>query len=269
MNNELFGTFPREFGKRRLYVKNKSEMRKLLSQYNHKINCFVSIYSQNYKKGEKRNYNNMIIDQLFFDIDMKMDKEAERKRSILFVARCLEQFLYKENIRHGILMSGQSFHTYVKTKPQRFVDARHVIRNAQVHIAKDCGLTIGESGIADIDFSLIGRTAGIGRLVNTWNPKRKRYCVAITREELHNLTLSQIYDLARKPRKGKLPLIGEKLINLEDYDFDDGLSAGTSVESLDVDVSSVEDEEMKCYMLMLPPFIRGLLLNKKDHHHDI
>lgn len=269
MNNELFGSFPREFGKRRLYVKNKIEMRKLLVRYNHKINCFVSVYSQDYKKGERRNYNNILIDQLFFDIDMKINKEAERKRSILFVARRLEQHLYKKSFRHCVLMSGQSFHCYMKTKPQIFVDARHVIRNAQVQIAKDCGLTIGESGVADIDFSLIGRTAGIGRLINTWNPKRKRYCVALTREELQNNTLEEIYELAKNKRKGKLPLIGDKLINLEDYDFDDGLSAGTSLESLDVDVSSVEDEEMKCYMLMLPPFIRGLLLAHKDHHHDM
>ena len=269
MNKELFGSFPREFGKRRMYISDKNKMRKVLEKYNHKINCFVSVYSPNYKKGDKRNYNDMVIDQLFFDIDMKVDKEAERKCGILHVARCLEQFLYGENFRHCMIMSGQSFHIYMKTKPQRFVDARHAIRNAQVYIAKSCGLTIGESGIADIDFSLIGRVSGIGRLLNTWNPKRKRYCIAITREELQCLSLDAIYKLAESPRKGKLPFEGKKLINLEDYDFDDGLSAGTSVETLDVDVSNIEDEEMKCYMLMLPPFIRGLLLNKKDHHNDM
>jgi len=247
MINILFGTFPREFGKQRVWVERKKDFYALINKYNGMIPCFTTIYSMK----KYKNYLGATIDKIYFDLD-KLGTCWESTKKLH------SWLLDNGDLKHIILLSGGGFHVYV------FVDTTYrpthkkfAIRNAQEYIADKCNLEIGKPKEKDIDFHIIGDIARIARIPHTFNLNKQRFCIPLTEDDL-TLTFEEIREKAKKQHFVK-KIWGHKLLNLRDFDYVRGIKT-VGYEMRDVDLKEFE-VDVQPFLEKLPPVIRWLLKN--------
>jgi len=133
---------------------------------------FASVY--NYTKETKEYVQ---LDKLFFDFDSD---------SAIIDVQNVHHQLNKNNYKHIIFFSGNGFHIYVLCKNYQQIENKETtlkatLKNAQKFILKSCGLQFGKQ----VDSTCKGDIARIATMPNTWNTKRRRYCISISEEDIH------------------------------------------------------------------------------------
>lgn len=261
--NLLFGTYPREFGKNRTFVRTKNEALDLINTSNRKSNCWMTIH----RLGKKRDYTTTTIEKLFFDLDGKdcFDKTKQ-----------FHKFLDNKDLQHLILYSGNGYHVYTMTMPASkqtgIKSLKNTVRNAQLSIIKEAGMTFGNPKEKDFDSHVIGDIGRISRVPNTLNLKGKRYCIPLTEDDLET-SHEEIKEKA-KNQYFQYNLFGNKLLNLSQYDKDiPGLVDTTdNINISDTELVRILNDktEIKYKKIVdkLPSLIQRLLATGQDGYRD-
>jgi len=165
---------------------------------------YVSIYNIN----DNGNFDNVNISCLPFDLDSEKSLANVRK---------FYEYCEKKNYKSMYMFSTGGFWAFIKTKNGRELNfPKNALMESQRHIAKEMGLTIGQSKDADIDTAIVGDIARITRAPNSKDLGRKRFCIILKREELYH-TYEEICKLAQKPRF-EYYLYGTEGFDISKYD---------------------------------------------------
>lgn len=241
--NYLYGRFPRQVAiPYRINVKNKEEFYKFINQHNGKRRIFTTLY--NYANGSQK--EKIMVDKVWFDLDSGNSFENLKK---------LHTWAKEKNYKHLMVFSGGGFHFYLLTKDYKDLEnPKFALRSAQQTIAAEVGLTIGRPDKADIDEHIIGDIARVVTVVNTFNVKRRRYCIPLTEEDIEKGA-----DFIRqKAAKQVLDLhwYGKKLFSMKEFD---GAPQLGKIEELDMETQNriSRDTDLK----KLPPCIAAKFLD--------
>jgi len=206
---KLYNKFPRQvcIGGSRRTVQNMKEQLKMVNRYLKGYKrIFVSLY--NYTPDSK---DEVQIDKLFFDFDSK--------QSCLQDVQAMHHWLKKSDCKHIMFFSGGGFHAYVITKNFGKIEKdegalKNCLRNSQEHIIIQSGLEIGKN----VDSHIIGDIARVATMPETWNVKRRRYCICVSEKDL-----DKGYDYIREKavhKRFKYFWYGEKLFDVEEFNKD-------------------------------------------------
>ena len=195
-----FQDFPREYGTpgRKGVVYSCKELLEKMKLFNCKTDFYTSLYSfeQLNEAGNRGNYTTSVLNNLYLESD---------KGSLEPVLK-LHEYCSTRNLYHSFFFSGRGFHFYIGTKPGA-INKKGAITNAQVDICDSLDLKIGINGDSDIDGHVIGNLAQLVRVPNSFNIKRKYFCIPLRVEDL--TTLEDIKQKAKKPRAG-IPIYGKE-----------------------------------------------------------
>jgi len=259
----LFGSYPREFGKNRTFLKTREDAIKTINTMNRKTNCWMTIH----KIDKQREYTSAIVEKLFFDLDGKNSLDK---------TKLFHEYLLKHDIQHVILYSGNGFHIYTMTSPASrntgIKSIKRAVRNAQLSMIKDAKMTVGDPDECDFDSHVIGDISRISRIPNTLNLSGKRYCVPLTQHDLQ----STLQDIEKKAEKQSFQydLFGNRLIDLQEYDMEiDGLIESVdNIHISDTELSRIlnDKSEIDCKKILdkLPPMINQLLVSGACGYRD-
>lgn len=250
----LFNKFPREFASpKRTFIQNKDDFVFSINRFNGLKNCYSTIYPM----IERRCYGGNDIDKLFFDLD----EPRTCWNATIKMHNKLEELDYK----HVVLHSGGGFHIYVFLEVESLNNPKPAIYKGQHHIANLCGVSIGKPKKADIDEHVIGDIARIARIPNTWNIKRRRYCIYILEEDFDK-SFDSIKLIAKKQRYKK-QIFGSKLFNIKEWDSDIQFKTydGSSIDLIDV---GMDDMNVDTLFYLMPPIVKKSLLDGKDGLQD-
>jgi hypothetical protein len=192
---KMFFKFPREIGfPKRHLVKSLDEFKKLIAENITKLDIYTTVYAFERLDGFKPDYGSAIIDKIFFDFDG--DESFENVKS-------LHEKLKSLDLLHTIFFSGGGFHTYVFVKLDNSLspDKKSL---AIIKIAKKLAKGYDEVCTGDL--------ARLARLPNTFNFKRKRFCIPVSEEDL-NKGLDFIKAKA-KQQQPNFYFYGNKILNL-------------------------------------------------------
>lgn len=247
----LFNTFPREFGVKRTFVSNKEDFKNLINQFNGIKDCYSSVYPI-ISRG-KRHITS--IDKMFFDFDnVGTCWESTLK---------LHRWLIKHQYKHLILLSGGGFHVYVYTIKNTLTYPKNALKTTQHYIAREAGVTIGKPKESDVDEHVIGDIARIARIPNTYNIKRKLFCIYILPKDLDK-TFDELKLIALAQRK-KSHIFGTKLFDITKFDTK---PVFVEMENIEVPDTPKKLNNVPGLLKLLPPFIRELLLKKQCGWED-
>lgn len=216
----LFNTFPREMGfpertgKYRC-IEDKEEFIKIIDAFNGRKNVYTTIYSFGTIKEGKYykipDYDSAIVDKVFLDLDSK--------DSLVNIQK-IHTALVKQDLKHTMIFSGGGFHCYIKCEKANISYKKECVMNMQRYVAELCKLTIGEPEKNDIDEHIIGDVARISRIPNTYNLKRKCFCIPIKEEDFEQYkTIPDFQEFAKLQRPMRFAWYGEKEIETLKYDF--------------------------------------------------
>ena len=253
----MFNQFPREIALPKRYIIHSwKEMEEIINKNNGKVSIYTTIYSfenivSKHKYGrtfDLAEYRTAIIDKLFFDLD----KEDCWQKTLKF-----HNYLKKQDIMHCINFSGKGFHIYIFTKEVKndLKYKKDAYFNIQKFFADHNGLTIGESEKADLDTAVIGDLARITRIPNTFNMRRKRYCIPITEDDLL-LGYENIKEKAKEQQYPKHRIFGRKKVDLKYFDSpkfgsDSDDAPKVKIPPIKVDVDFGEEKLYPCVKKML------------------
>ena len=208
-----FNDFPREVGfpQRAGVVYNLKEFIEKINRNNGKTTCFTSLYAfDKINSNGKPDYDSARISHIFFDLDNSNCFENVKK---------LHQYLIEQKLMHTMFFSGAGFHVHVAAKYPNFLqNKKAAIFNAVIDICDNLGLKIGINEHSDIDAHAIGNTAQLVRVPQTWNIKRKRFCIPIVEPDFMG-PFEIILDLSKKQRyKNTSWVYGSEYLDLQQYD---------------------------------------------------
>jgi len=193
---------PTKVGDTRRYVFNDMEKAtQLINKYNGKANT-ISISVNPYlelNKNHKPNYDTIFVRRIFFDLDEpRMDD-----------VRALSHHFSKNNIMHQIRFSGHGFHILP------FVTGLTTnINESMMMIQESLQSKLGISFCSDEDAGYC-RKDKLVRVPNTYNKKRKRFCIPLKKEDL-DLSYNEIREMAKNQRFIS-PIVGECLWDLSGH----------------------------------------------------
>jgi len=235
-------TFPRELGVPRKIINNKDDFLKFINTYNgFKKAIYSSVYHfdklitiSNYQKPD---YDSAIIDCLYFDFD---DKDCDAYNEMFK----LHNFCLERNIKHKVIMSGGGYHVYIYTSVYKPQNVRGTIYNAQYYFINNLNLKM--------DTHVIGNPAQLARVPNTWNGKREKFAIPLTRQQILEGD-DFIKDLAIKQNFVD-GVIGEELFDLKEFDYEPkGFDVSEEIKNIDLDLDGVKIE--------LPPCLKNIIKN--------
>jgi hypothetical protein len=184
-----FASAPRQIGiPYRINCFSEKQLFERINQHNGKRRkLYCSIYNIN----EEGNFNNVIVDSIPFDLDSEKSLENLRK---------FYEYCEKKNYKSMYMFSTGGFWAFIKTKDGKNLQFRkNALMESQKHIAREMGLTIGQSKESDIDTAIVGDIARITRLPNSKDLGRRRFCIILKKEEIYK-TYEEICEIAQKPR---------------------------------------------------------------------
>jgi len=170
----MFNTFPREIGfpVRRL-VLTKQDFYSLINKYINIVNLYTSVYKFKVISKGRPVYDSAVIDKVFVDID----KENEYDKLL-----DIHEYLTKKDIKHTIFFSGRGFHLYVFTKildiPEGWVKKQALVNYIESELGEKFGL--------QVDKVCVGDLARLTRIPNTFNFKRRRFCIPLDDKLLYS-----------------------------------------------------------------------------------
>jgi hypothetical protein len=248
-----FNDFPREFGvpSRVGLLHSMQELIEKVNHYNGKSAIFTSLYAFDEIKNNRGVYSSARIRQIYFDLDSPEDLDS---------ARALHGYCEKVGLMHSMFFSGGGFHFYIATTyPNQLINKKGAVGNAQISIADAAKLTIGVNNHSDIDGHCIGNTAQLVRVPNTYNLRRRLYCVPLRRSDLET-DLEEIRERAKRQHSG-IFTYGSKFLDLSSFD-EESINKRPSFE-FDISQGSIRGE---IKIEHFPPCIRKLLTEKFIRH---
>jgi hypothetical protein len=239
---EMFNKFPREFAnpKRRL-VFSKEEFYSLINKFLPYTNLYTSVYSFKQIDSEKNQpiYDSAEIDKIFVDVDEPSEWEAIKH---------YHNLLTEQNILHTLVFSGKGFHIYVFCKLSD--------EDVQGWVKKEAIRNFITSTFKKLKYDevVVGDLARITRIPNTFNFRRKRWCIPLSSKFLE-LSYDEICKKAEKQ-------------NLE-WDFFGKKKIVLKVEEIKNEVkkfNEVDIEDVKKILItepIFPPFLKKIIDKKK------
>ncbi len=207
----MFFKFPREVGLPRKVVFNKKEFLDFINLNNgHKDKIYTSLYTFTVAENNGRQTykeNSQVIDKIFFDFDGEPSFEHTHR---------FHEYCDKNSLMHSIAFSGGGFHCYIycheTNKPgyEYLQNKKDTIANAQKFIEKEANVVNDEH--------VVGNIAQMARVWNTYNIKRKSFCIPLTRKQLENLSLNEIKSLAKKQNFTNDIVMNKKKLELKGFD---------------------------------------------------
>jgi len=195
--------WPREiaFPKRQI-VRNEDEFIKLITSYNGKKNIYFSLYncSSNYQYNNiSGNFENCIIDKVFFDLDGDtLQKPFEDLKKLITYAKA-------NNYKFTMCFSGKKgFHFYLFCK---HTHSKDLLKNSQEYIAKRL--------MIDVDKHIVGDIARISRVPNSLHLTGNKYCISLSLTDI-KLGLEHIKEKA-KQQNITFYVYGKELIDLKQF----------------------------------------------------
>ena len=241
----MFKEFPREVGPPRKVVTDMKGWLTFINRYNGmKKAVYTSIYTfKNINEKKKPDYDSAIVDKLFFDFDDKSCNAYDECWD-------LHVHLVEENIKHIIIMSGRGYHLYIFTLSLNPNNPKSCIYNAQHHFIDKLNLIV--------DGQVIGNTAQLARVPNTYNLKGKKFCIPLTQEQFEKGD-EFIKQLASKQNFVKNIMIGNNHFDLTKFDYQSERFSEKAI----FDIDAFEDSCNADYAKNCPNCIKNILSQDK------
>ena len=205
--------FPREMGfpARNGIVYNIQEFLDKINKFNGKSTVFTSLYAFSLISENHINYESAKVKQLFFDFD---------NEGCLNCVRKFHNYLIEKDLMHCIFFSGGGFHVYVAVEYPNFLKNKKIsVTNAQINLTDILGFKIGINEDSDVDAHIIGNVAQLVRVPNTFNLKRRVFCIPISSEDL-KLSFEEIKEKA-KTQNPKIYIYGKKFFDISPFDSEE------------------------------------------------
>lgn len=194
--------------KRILLSTEEEDMKKylqVLNANNGVKNIYRTIYNFRARDGFRAAYRTAIIDKIAFDFDF----DDQNKEIVPYdEAKRLVDYLWEQGLVHEISSSSAGrYHIYIHCEIRNHSDSekKQMLRNAQLFYINLLKL--------NCDPHIVGDLARIMRVTDTYNVKRKSYCVSLSREEF--CKGDEFCKSLTKTQRMKRFLIGEKKIEIE------------------------------------------------------
>ena len=205
----MFDIMPRLLFKKRKLVTTMHEFIRLINLHNGKTNLYTSLYKFN-NILPKIDYSSVEVDKIYFDLDNGKSHENMKK---------LYKYANKNRYQYAVFFSGRGYHFYFLVKPtSKLRYPKEALRQSQIKIAEDCGLTIGQCEHADIDAHVVGDTSRMTRIPNTYNIRRGRYCIPLSKKQIETLSHKEIEKLALKQNYINNNIYGKIYFPIDKYD---------------------------------------------------
>ena len=188
-----------EIGLPRKVCNTKEEVLKIIKANNGIKNLYQTVYNFREMNGNKPNYNSANINRLFFDFDGE---------GCWIEAKKLHNFLYEKDIKHSLIFSGGGFHILVYTSQMIYKNPKATILNAQRYFINQLDLKC--------DKQVLGDCARFRRIPNTFNVRRKMFCIPLTKQQF-DLGEEKIKKLAQKQNFVK-EFIGKNVFDIKQFD---------------------------------------------------
>ena len=201
----VYTTFPREIRiPRKLVVNNQEELIQFINKNYKTSSLYMSVYAFTKWDGKKADYNSAIVDKIYLDFD-----GYDKRREILKFSTVL----IEKNIKHTIFFSGGGFHVYIYVNPKIKLNNKiQTLKNAQYYL-------IGKFDIhPDMQVVNSSPVARISRIINTYNFRRRKYCIPITRTDLAQ-PMEHIFKKSEK-KQNPITIYGEKFFSIKKFDKD-------------------------------------------------
>lgn len=168
----LFDSFPREVGcpERRL-CKTEKEFCDFINRFNGKTDLYYSLYNCD----ENRNFDNLVLNKIGFDIDIK---DGYSYQDVLSDAKKMSDYFMSKKLEHSIFFSGnKGIHLYVWTKTDKnIVNKKECLKNAHIYFRDLLTVTLDESIFGDIK--------RLFRIPNTLHLTSRLFCINLERSDL-------------------------------------------------------------------------------------
>jgi hypothetical protein len=211
-NMFLLNSFCREIcvnNRRIRVVNNMNEMLHYINKFNGNAELHTTVYSFEAFEDNRAVYKTAVIDKIFIDID---DHNLKGESiDVIVETRKLVSFLYDKKIMFSVNFSGRGTHVYIYTKIEYLNNKSEAIINFVMMLKNKLDIII--------DTSVVGDLARETRLINTINTKSGLYCIPLKFEEVMNLNIDDVRNLAKNRRElTKDFLYGKFLLSLKKFD---------------------------------------------------
>jgi len=226
-------------------VYSMDELLALVNRYSRYRRVFASIY--NYTRETKDFIN---LRDMFFDFD-QLD-------TAIIDIQNVHHWLMENNYKHIMFFSGGGFHIYVMCKNYKKIENKETtlkatLSNAQKFVLKSCGLQFGK----EVDPTCKGDLARIATMPNTWNTKRRRYCISISEEDIHK-GYEHIKEKAIHKRF-RYYYYGHKIFDISNF-IEKGLDEIEAPEITEIEKCRILSDDL---LKELPKCIQKILVEKK------
>lgn len=238
--NLLYKSFPRQIAIPWRKNVDKDEFYKCINKYNGIKRLFSSVY--NFTTDEER--NNILIDKIFFDFDGNTALDEVSK---------LVAYLRRENYKYLLLFSGGGFHVYVFTSNYEHLNnVKYTLLNIHNYIQKEANIVF--------DRAIAGDIARVATIPNTWNTKRRRFCIPLTNEDL-TLSYNEIREKAKK-QQYNFTIYGDNYFDVKKFDTDTVDNISTTNVCIDNNISfKLQNDHL---LKRLPPCVAKMLYEGKE-----
>lgn len=243
----MYDKFPRQiaFPMRKL-VYNKKEFLKYINRLNGKMNLGTNVYDYQiilYNNGkEEVDYSSAIVDKLFFDVDGPESYNDMIK---------LHKYCVTNNYKHIIAFSGQGFHIYIFIKPTTFLYPKSALLQAHKFL-------IIKLNLKSVDNQHLSDLTRMGRIFNTYNIRRKMFCITLTKQNIKELDYEGICELAKKQKETNDVVMNQWMFDISRFDTKPHTHMKIEENKYKLDSDKVIINEDK-----FPPCIRKMLLEAK------
>jgi len=254
----LFSNFPREVGNpNRVVVKSKEEFLEFVKKNLPFFNLYSSVYHfeklNDFNGRIRPDYNSAVVDKIFLDLD------GEKAYDYAII---IHEFLESKKIYHLITFSGGGFHIYIFTKP---IDNESGDKK-RMYLAAFCNYLEAKLDVR-VDPLTIGDLTQMARIPNTYNFKRKKWCIPLTEKLLYSKPLTLYY-----AEKGQLPtyeLFGSKYVDITKLPpkyyttVFSNYTPSISYSEVEQILNSIDWEKELKIPIYLPPLIKKLIAKHK------
>lgn len=240
MYDLLYPSFPRQIAYPHRKTVDSQGFYSTINRLNGKVRVFASIY--NFVGDRTVDRINLDLDKIFFDFDG--DNALEN-------ARALVSYLIMHDYKAMALYSGGGFHVYV------FTDDYIALKNKKACLTNVHNWFIRNLNL-EVDKTIVGDIARVATIPNTFNTKRKRFCIPITLDDMDK-GIDWIKELAVKQRFN-FELCGSKCLSIKGFDSD------TEMTDCEVEVTESMKKEIDGDELLrkLPLCISSMLANGSE-----
>jgi len=178
--------FPREIGLKRAVCTNRRAFASYVKTLGNKSSCYTSLYAfQEVDNNNRINYDSVVIDRAWWDFDSdETDNIEEVKEDV----QILLSRLNGSDIR--LVATGRGFHVHQLFKQPVYGRAwNNRLQRYERYMAR---------GLKTLDG--VGYAEKLTRIPDTYNPKRKRWCVTIDVEDF--LANPHTYHIPKSPVRG-------------------------------------------------------------------